>query len=193
LRIAWKATWGSSEQAWTHMSPPDSAGSSSSPGSGGSGRSAGGRFPASPSPGFSNRLGPKPKVTVRGEEADGLAGVVGRRQFHVVDVADHLAGARFRRRHGPGPHQLPQLLRVFAQQVEGGEVETILCGGADSRLVLAMEGDAAGALAACVGELTPCQEPPAPETHGRGAHAGGCQQAAARDVGGRRQGVLATG
>jgi hypothetical protein len=143
LRIAWKATCGSSEQAWTQTSPPDSAGSSSSRGSGGSGRSA--------------------------------------------------AGARFCRRHRPGPHQLAQLGRVFAQQVEGSEVKAVLGGGADPGLVLAVEGHVAGALAAGVGELTPCQEPPAPETHGRGAHAGGCQQAAARDFGGRGQGVLATG
>ena len=67
LRIAWKATWGSSEQAWTQTSPPLSPGFSSSAGSGGIGCRTGGRFAARPSPRFSNRPGPKPKVTVRFE------------------------------------------------------------------------------------------------------------------------------
>src|ERR1700709_1980474 len=47
LRIAWKTTWGSSAQAWTQMSPPDSSPFSSSPGGGGGGRggAAGGTAP----------------------------------------------------------------------------------------------------------------------------------------------------
>ncbi|HET8955155.1 MAG TPA: hypothetical protein VFN18_05805 [Solirubrobacterales bacterium] len=72
-------------------------------------------------------------------------------------------------------------------------MKAVLGGGVDPGLVLAVEGDGAGALLARLGELATCQEPPASESHGRGAHAGGCQQAAARDFGGRRQGVLATG
>ncbi len=65
LRIAWKATWGSSEQAWTQTSPPLSSWLSSSAGSGGIWRSAAGRFEARPRPRLSNSPGPKPKVTVR--------------------------------------------------------------------------------------------------------------------------------
>jgi hypothetical protein len=129
------------------------------------------------------------------EEADGLAGVVGRRQRHVVDVADHLAVAGFSRGPRPFAHQLAQLRRVFRQQVEGGEVEAVLGGGGDSRLVLAVEGDGAGPLpiGLGLGKTMACQEPPASKPDRRGAHAGGCQQAAAIDLGHRRQGVLATG
>jgi hypothetical protein len=71
LRIAWKATCGSSAHACTPMSPPPRAGSSSSPGSGGISASSGGRLVAilkrSPGPGVPNRLGPKPKVMVSRE------------------------------------------------------------------------------------------------------------------------------
>ena len=100
LRTAWKATWGSSEQAWTQMSPPLSPGFSSSPGSGGSGCSAAGRLAARPRPRFSNRPGPKPKVTVRLEARRPTVSPVssGGASRHVVDVADHLAGGHLRRR-----------------------------------------------------------------------------------------------
>ena len=55
LRIAWKATWGSSAQAWTQMSPPLSSPSSSSPGSGGIGFSAAGRLRGQAEPGAVRR------------------------------------------------------------------------------------------------------------------------------------------
>ena len=149
LRTAWKATWGSSAQACTQMSPPLSRGVQlvgrerrDRP----QGRRA---LAAQPEAGaVSNRLGPKPKVTVRlrGQQADRLAGVVGRRQLEVVDVADHLAGGHFGRRPRPLPHQLAQLGRGSSvEQVEGGEVEAVLGGGGDPGLVLAVEGDRAGA------------------------------------------------
>ena len=72
-------------------------------------------------------------------------------------------------------------------------MEAVLGCGRDPGLVLAVEGNAAGALAVGLGDSMACQEPPAPETDRRGAHAGGSQQAAAVDLGLRRQGVLATG
>ncbi|CAH0297590.1 hypothetical protein SRABI128_04076 [Microbacterium sp. Bi128] len=67
LRIAWTATWGSSAQACTTMSPPVRPGWRSSPGKCGRSISASGRRPSSPKralPSFSNRPGPNPKVRV---------------------------------------------------------------------------------------------------------------------------------
>src|SRR4051812_9688840 len=74
LRIAWKATWGSSEQAWTQISPPLSAGSSSSPGSGGSGRVftqqvEGGEVEA----GLGGRVDPRLGGAIEGDAAGALA------------------------------------------------------------------------------------------------------------------------
>ena len=88
LRTAWKATCGSSAHACTQRSPPLRARSSSSPGSAGRSRSGAGRWPASPKR-SSKSDGPSPKVTVRraGVEPERLAGVLRRRERHVVDVA----------------------------------------------------------------------------------------------------------
>ena len=143
LRIAWKATWGSSEQAWTQMSPPLSAGLSSSAGSGGISRSAAGRLAPQAEAALLEQAGAEAEGDgeVGGQEADRLAGVVGRRQLDVVDVADHLAGGHFRRRPRPLAHQLAQLGAALGQQVEGGEEEAVLGGGVDPGLVLAVEGD----------------------------------------------------
>ena len=84
-----------------------------------------------------------------GKQADRLAGVVGRGERDVVRIADqlprgHLGG-------GPGPllQQFAQLRTTAVDEVEGGEVEAVLGRGRDPRLVLAVEGDAAGALACC--------------------------------------------
>ena len=63
LRTAWNATWGSFEHACTHRSPPERSGSSSSPGSGGSGCRGAGRPEARPNR-WSNSDGPRPMVTV---------------------------------------------------------------------------------------------------------------------------------
>ena len=190
LRTAWKATWGSSAQACTQRSPPLSSAFSSSAGSGGIWRSAAGRLAARPRPRLSNRPGPKPKVTVRleGSRPTALAGVVGRRQQLVVDVADHLAGAHFRRRPGPLAHQLAQLGAVLGQQVEGGEVEAVLGRGVDPGLVLAVEGDPAGAVAARLGGVLADQVAAGAEADAGGADAGGGQQPAAGDRGHRRLG-----
>ena len=57
LRTAWTATWGSSEQAWMTMSPPERDGSRSSPTKPGRSRSASGRRSARPNR-SSNRVGP---------------------------------------------------------------------------------------------------------------------------------------
>ena len=57
LRTACTATWGSSEQAWMTMSPPERAGSRSSPRKAGSSRSASGLRSARPNR-SSNRLAP---------------------------------------------------------------------------------------------------------------------------------------
>jgi hypothetical protein len=68
FRTAWKATWGSSAQAWTHTSPPESSGSRLSPGRSGISWSASGLREANPKrsfPSFSKTVGPNPKVTVR--------------------------------------------------------------------------------------------------------------------------------
>ncbi|GCE00082.1 hypothetical protein EHYA_07807 [Embleya hyalina] len=68
LRIACTATWGSSEQAWTAMSPPERCGSSLSPGNAGSSASASGFFAAIPKrsrPSLVNSVGPNPTVSVR--------------------------------------------------------------------------------------------------------------------------------
>src|SRR6185295_9278231 len=123
LRIAWKATWGSSEQAWTQMSPPLSPGLSSSAGSGGIGFSAAGRLAAAA---LLEQAGPEAEGDgeVGRKVANRLASVVGRRQLDVVDVADHLAGGHFRRRPAPLAHQLAQFGRALGQEVEGGEEET---------------------------------------------------------------------
>src|SRR5215207_1812124 len=68
FRTAWKATCGSSAQAWTQRSPPERSGSRLSPGSSVMGWSAPGLREANPkrsSPSFSKSVGPNPKVTVR--------------------------------------------------------------------------------------------------------------------------------
>lgn len=67
LRTAWKATCGSSAHAWMQRSPSELAGSSSSPGSGPSGRSLLGRRAARPKrslPPSSKTVAPSPKVIV---------------------------------------------------------------------------------------------------------------------------------
>ena len=66
LRTAWTATCGSFAQAWMQMSPPDRAGSRSSPRNAGSSCSAAGRRSASPNR-PSNRDGPNPMVSVSPE------------------------------------------------------------------------------------------------------------------------------
>ena len=62
LRTACTATCGSSEQAWMHRSPPDTAGSIWSPVKRGSSASPGGRN--APMPSLSNSAAPTPKVSV---------------------------------------------------------------------------------------------------------------------------------
>ena len=142
LRTAWKATCGSSAHAWTQRSPPLRAGSSSSPGSGGSGASAGGRWAASPKR-ASNSAGPNPNVTVSraGGQADRLAGVL-RRGERSRRAAQRPAARHRRRGRRPGAHQLAQVARPRARgEVEGGEVQPILRGRGDPRLHGAVERD----------------------------------------------------
>ena len=80
LRTAWKATCGSSEHAWTQISPRERCGSSWSPGKCGRSRSASGRRSASPNrsrPRPSRNIpGPKPKVIVRPPGARPIASPV---------------------------------------------------------------------------------------------------------------------
>ncbi len=67
LRTAWKATWESSAQAWMQRSPPERPVSNSSPGMAGMSASWFGLCPARPNrstPSRSNRVGPKPMVSV---------------------------------------------------------------------------------------------------------------------------------
>src|SRR3954469_24860947 len=80
LRIAWKATWGSSEQAWTQRSPPLSSWFSSSAGGGGRERLQRRRSlrrQAERRAFEQARAEAEGDGQAGGEEADGLAGVVG--------------------------------------------------------------------------------------------------------------------
>ena len=132
------------------MSPSDSSPFSSSPGSGGSGFSAAGRWDGEAEPGAVEDAGAEAEGDrqVRGGQAERLAGVVGRRQQVVVFGADHPAFGHFARRLRPLFHQFAQLGLAFGFEVEGGEVEAVLDRRRDPRLVLAVEGDRAGASAA---------------------------------------------
>ena len=164
------------------MSPPLSSGFSSSAGSAGIGCSAAGRFAARPRPRCSNRPGPKPKVTVRLEGSRPTVSPVSSGGASSTSLTSPIISPAVISAAATAPlaHQLAQLGRVFGQQVEGGEVEAVLGGGVDPRLVVAEEGDAAGALAAAgLGRLLADQVAAGAEADPGGADAGGPEQAAA--------------
>jgi len=71
----------------------------------------------------------------------GLPGVIGRHEGIVVFASHRLSGAHLCGPLGPRAHQIPDLARLRDGQVEGGEVQPVLLGGRDARLVLPVELD----------------------------------------------------
>ena len=144
LRMACTATCGSSAQAWTHRSPPESAGSIWSRWNVGSGASPAGR--CAPRPSLSKKPGPTPNVSVSEDAGSPSAS----------PVSDGGAsGLRFTA--PPGAASAPAVMRSAARvqrcsrsadggpvgggQVDRGEVQPVLRGRDDPGLVLPAERD----------------------------------------------------
>ena len=145
LRTAWKATCGSSAHAWTHRSPPLRAGSSSSPGSGRQRRREGAAArlcgPARSARRTARARARRSPSAAPAARPERLAGVVRRRQRLAVDVArpGGRRSSRSRRRR-PRAQQLAQVAaRTSVVDVEGGEVQPVLRGRGDARLVAPVE------------------------------------------------------
>ena len=135
---------GSSAHAWTQRSPSLRSGSSLSPGKWGSRSSAAGRrVGEAESAVEQRRTEPEGERQPGRREADGLAGVVGRRIVGPggrSKLSGRLTGHHPLGGHGPGAEQLDQLVTGLGEDVERGEVHPVLRGRDDARLVLAVEG-----------------------------------------------------
>ena len=194
LRTAWKATWGSSQQACTQRSPPLSRRVELV------GRAAAGSRAAPPAacragrgPRRSKRLGPKPKVTVRREgsrptvspvsSGGASCDVVGRRRSSRPAVISAAA-----RDHSRISSRSSARLSSSTRS-KAAKWSRSWAGGVDPGLVLAVEGDRAGAVRLGLGGLLPDQEAGrAAEPDAGRAGAGRGQQAATGDRGHRGAG-----
>ena len=146
-RMAWKATRGSSAQAWTHRSPSLIVGSSWSWANGG--RSARGRRPEAPRPKRSDRAAEQARPEAEGQGQPGRAqperftgvdrrceGIAGRPGHRSACPWSSAAAAAVQLRSRPC-----SAARFGGQDVEGGELEALLGRRRDPRLVHAVERD----------------------------------------------------
>ena len=148
LRIAWTATCGSSAQAWTQRSPPVRAGSRTSAGKCGSGRSASGCRSAMPKrsrPSSSrNSPGPNPKVIVSPLGGSPIASPVSSGGRSSDPSTGPISPGRLAARHplrglGPLLEQRDQRVAGVGGDVERREVQPVLGRRGDAGLVLAAE------------------------------------------------------
>ena len=201
LRIACTATCGSWAQAWTHRSPLLRSGSRLSAGKCGSSRSCGGLAVREAEPVLAvlleeGRAEPEGQGQAGGVQSEGLPGVGGRGVVRRDGgLADRAAGRHLARGLGPALQQRDQLLAGVGGDVERGEVQPVLGGSGDPRLVSSVEVvrrlvdarvDTLGAVRAL-----PVGEPADPRSPGRDrARAGDSEEppAGERALGGSRGG-----